>query len=820
MLIRVQGLVQGVGFRPFVARLAIELGLNGWVRNTSAEVEIFLQGSGEITEDFLARLSTDAPPLARIDDISTEPAPPAEQQKKYRDFTIIPSADQPDQQQAITPVPPDAALCPDCTQELLDPTDRRYLYPFLSCTNCGPRFTIIRDLPIDRKNTVMEDFPLCPDCQAEYDNPLDRRFHAQASACPMCGPRLSLYEKDGVGANPCVCPEGDGSGQTRGPAPTNLDILLTARRLLREGKILAIKGLGGFHLACDANNPAAIAELRHRKGRPDKPFALMAANLEQIRGICQVSDTEEELLQGSEKPIILLKKKLPPPTVKTMGYFHPAPPGRQGQNVLKGQPIRAQSFKTGLAPNLNRLGCMLPYTPIHLLLLHQTDPLLSQEPAPPLLVMTSGNRSGQPIITENDQALDQLGALADALLLHDRPILAPCDDSVVKADRSAATIFLRRSRGYAPAPLHLPFTVPPLLAMGGQLKNTFCLAEGKQAFVSQHIGDMEEAATSAAFEKILLEATRLVGIQPQYIVHDFHPQYFTSRYAQQYARQQAHQSELPCIAVQHHHAHIAACMTDNGLEDRQLIGLAFDGTGYGPDGTIWGGEVLIASYGEYKRFAYLHHLPLPGGEAAIRQPWRIAVGAAHALGIVSEELDALPFLRHIEPQAITIIRQQVDKEINCPQTSSMGRLFDATASLLGIRNQISYESQAAIELEVLARPYVDSAASYSLDNAVFCQELFHAMIKDIQRKEPVGLIGAKFHHSIARLTLDLCLQAQQATGLKEVALSGGAWQNQLLLDLVRKGLKKQGLTVYCHQQVPCNDGGLALGQLAVASHQM
>jgi hydrogenase maturation protein HypF len=817
MLIRVQGLVQGVGFRPFVYGLATELRLNGWVRNTFAEVEIFLQGQEEVREDFLARLSKEAPPLARIDGISSEPAPPAEQQRKYQKFAITPSAIRPDQQ-TTTPIPPDAALCPDCQQELLDPTDRRYLYPFLSCTNCGPRFTIIRDLPIDRANTVMTDFPLCTDCQAEYDNPLDRRFHAQASACPVCGPRLTLRDS-GYRRGESLCSPSL-IGQARGTAPTSLEILLRARRLLRQGKILAIKGLGGFHLACDASNPAAITELRRRKNRPDKPFALMATGLDQIREICQVSDAEEKLLQGSEKPIVLLAKRQPLPTVKTMGYLCPAPPGRQGQSVLVGQPIIAQSFKTGLAPHLDRLGCMLPYTPLHLLLLDQNDPALAQEPAPLLLVMTSGNRSGQPIITENEQALDQLGSLADALLIHDRPILASCDDSVVKIDQSVSPSFLRRSRGYTPAPLHLPFTVPSLLAMGGQLKNTFCLAEGKQAFVSQHIGDMEEAATSVAFEKILSEAIRLVGIHPQYIAHDLHPQYFTSRYAQQYARQKAQQYNLSCIAVQHHHAHIAACMADNGLEDRQLIGLAFDGTGYGPDSTIWGGEVLIASYGEYKRFAHLQHLPLPGAEAAIREPWRIATGAAHALGIASEELDGLPFLRHIDPQAITILRQQVDKEINCPQTSSMGRFFDATASLLGIRNQISYEGQAAIELEVLARPYLDSTAPYSLDHTVFLQELFQAMIEDIHRQEPAGLIGAKFHHSVAHLTLDLCLQVRAATGLQEVALSGGVWQNGLLLGLVCQGLEKEGLTVYTHQQVPSNDGGLALGQLAVAHHHI
>lgn len=616
----------------------------------------------------------------------------------------------------------------------------------------------------------------------------------------MCGPHLTLY--------------GRKTGQARGPAPTDLDLdaLLTARRLLHEGKIIAIKGLGGFHLACDAENPTAVAELRHRKNRPDKPFALMAADLEQIKNICQVSDAEAALLQGSEKPIVLLKKKY-------VGAGPCACP------VCRGTTRRAPTITSNVAPNLDRLGCMLPYTPLHLLLLNQTDPVLAHEPAPALLVMTSGNRSGEPICTENEEALTRLAPLADALLLHDRPIHSRCDDSVLRIDRENRTaLFLRRSRGYAPYPVQLPFPVEHILAVGGQLKNTFCLAEGTQAFLSQHIGDMDEAATSAAFAASVQQVSQLFRIQPQYIAHDLHPQYFTSRYAQT----ESQLNGLPCLAVQHHHAHIAACMADNGLEDRKLIGLAFDGTGFGPDGTIWGGEVLITSYTKFERFAHLQYFPLPGGEAAIRQPWRIAVGAAHALGIASTELDDLPFLDHIEPQALTIIRQQVDKQINCPQTSSLGRLFDAAASLIGIRNQISYEAQAAIELEVLSKPYLDSATPctpypFSLaqtERVVPLQGLFRAMLEDVRRQEPVGLIGTRLHQTIAQLAITLCLQAQALTDLQEVALSGGVWQNQLLLDLVRNGLEKHGLTVYCHQQVPCNDGGLALGQLAVAYHQI
>jgi hydrogenase maturation protein HypF len=849
MLIRVQGLVQGVGFRPFVCGLATRLGLCGWVRNTSAEVEILVQGQDAVIEHFLARLTKETPLLARLDAVIIEPEVSAEP-ARYTDFTILPSAEQPGQPRPVITVPPDAALCPNCEQDLLDPSNRRYLYPFTSCTDCGPRFTIIQDTPIDRKNTVMRAFPLCPACQAEYENPLDRRFHAQASACPVCGPRLALHEAGyaehrrgepmcspsstigqthrsaptapdtydaGYRRGESLCSPSSTIGQTHRSAPTALESLLAARRLLRKGKILAIKGLGGFHLACDAENPAAVAELRRRKGRPDKPFAVMAADLEQISTICQVSEAEAALLRGAEKPIVLLNTRHRRGKPMCLP-FHTGQTRRSAPTTEDGDHI---------APHLDRLGCMLPYTPLHLLLLNQTDPILAREPAPALLVMTSGNRSGEPIITDNEEALARLAPLTDALLLHDRPIHSRCDDSVIRINSGKhPALFLRRSRGYSPCPIQLPFAVPPMLAVGGQLKNTFCLAEGTQAFLSQHIGDMEEAATCAAFAETVQQAGQLFRIRPEYIAHDLHPQYFTTRYARR--------SGLPCIAVQHHHAHIAACMADNGLADRQLIGLAFDGTGYGPDNTIWGGEVLIASYGQYERFAHLQYLPLPGGEAAIRQPWRIAVGAAYTLGIDSAELDELPFLDHIEPQALTIIRQQVDKQINCPLTSSLGRLFDATASLLNIRNQVSYEGQAAIELEVLSRPYLASAAPYapyapyslSADTAeraaitVPLLELFRAMIEDVRRQEPAGLIGARLHHTIARLALDTCLQARAATGLQEAALSGGVWQNQILLDLVRKGLEEQGLTVYCHQQVPCNDGGLALGQLAVAHHRI
>jgi hydrogenase maturation protein HypF len=753
----VRGVVQGVGFRPFVYGLATELGLRGWVRNTSGCVEIALQGDTASIGYFLQRLRSEAPPLARLDAVDAhEDTAPVD----CVGFAILPSAEQPGTSQAL---PPDAALCPACERELFDPSDRRYLYPFISCTACGPRFTIISKLPCDRERTVMAAFPFCPACAAEYENPLDRRFHAQASACPVCGPRLALRE---------------GAAEISG-----LAAVLRARRLLREGRIVAIKGIGGFHLACDAGNAAALAELRRRKHRPDKPFALMAVDLAAIRAACQCSDAEAELLRSPARPIVLLEHRQP------------------------------ESFSS-LAPRLNRLGFLLPYTPLHLLLLAQNEPVLSQEPSPAALVMTSGNRSGEPLAADNDEALSRLSLLADAFLLHDRPILARCDDSVVCVSQTRhAPIFLRRSRGYAPAPLRLPFAADkPLLAVGGELKNTFCLAQGEQAFLSQHIGGLTNAETCAAFERSIAQLSQLFHIQPECVAHDLHPQYFSTRSAQTLG--------IPCVAVQHHHAHIAACMADNGLSERRLIGLAFDGTGYGSDGTIWGGEVLLASYAGFERLTHLEYLPLPGGDTAIRNPWRIAVGYAQALGL---DIAGLPFMQHISRQAVAIVQQQTEKRLNAPLCSSMGRLFDAVASLLGICHEVSYEGQAAIELETLSQPFMASAAAYAINwedmrgtLGISLRPLLQAIIDDLRAGTPAGLIGARFHRAIASLAVALCEQARRAAGLHEAALSGGVWQNQLLRQLTCAGLAEAGFIVYVHKQVPANDGGLALGQAAVA----
>lgn len=816
--INITGVVQGVGFRPFVYGLATGLGLRGWVGNTSGGVEIVVQGQKPEIDRFIHSLTTEAPPLARIDSINVQSG---SLDVEYSAFDIRPSTSI---SGAYQPLSPDTAICPDCERELFDPSDRRYLHPFINCTNCGPRFTIIKDIPYDRPNTTMAEFPLCGYCRAEYENPLDRRFHAQPVACPQCGPFVELRKAEI--RNQKLGIEDAGNRFHISSIEFRISAILKTRRLLREGNILAIKGLGGFHLACDAANPYAVDELRRRKGRAGKPFALMASDLETIKSICEVNDDEYGLLTGYQKPIVLLNKTL-----------------------NASLPLKVSN---AIAPNMDTLGVMLPYTPLHHLLLNQTNPALMKEPAPSILVMTSGNISDEPIATENQAALERLAPLADAFLLHNREIHIRCDDSVIKMDEKNI-IFLRRSRGYAPYPVQLPLEVKPTLAVGGELKNTFCLARDHYAFLSHYIGDMENVETYESFEQGVQHLSHIFRVQPEVIARDLHPNYFTTRYAKKIGIQQ--------IGVQHHHAHIASCMADNGLDDRNLIGLSFDGTGYGTDGAIWGGEVLLASYLNFERFAHLEYLPLPGSDSAIRHPWRIALGYAHALGL---EIDDLPFLQNMDKQAVKIVKQQVDRKLNAPLTSSMGRLFDAVASLINIRNDVTYEAQAAIEMEVLSKPFISSARAYpyliEVDHSeeaerekslsqtkeealrgiypeqsvsltrnvakarrvqgemINLRELLTAIIQDVRAKQSAGMIGARFHKTIAEIAVDISKRARTKTGLNEVALSGGVWQNQILLDLVRNGLEQEGFVAYFHKQVPANDGGLALGQAVIANH--
>jgi hydrogenase maturation protein HypF len=786
--IHITGVVQGVGFRPFVYNLATQLGLSGWVLNSSSGVEIEASGAPAVLDEFVERLWSQAPPLARIEQITVTDLPSSDIRYPIPNaFAIRHSEARPGDFQ---PISPDIAMCDDCLRELFDPDDRRYRYPFINCTNCGPRFTIIQDIPYDRPKTTMAPFVMCPDCQVEYDDPTDRRFHAQPNACPVCGPRVWFQVSS---LKPRV-----------GPQTWNLEpeILLespvqAARDLLHAGGILAVKGLGGFHLACDATNDETVARLRERKGRVDKPFAIMSFDLEAVERYCEVSDDERALLTSHERPIVLLRRRPDCP------------------------------ISSLVAPGNKYLGVMLPYTPLHYLLL---EPVISDSsfdichsPFPLALVMTSGNYSEEPIATDNDEALKRLGGLADAFLLHDRDIHARCDDSVTRVF-AGAELPVRRSRGYAPYPVHLPFPVPQVLAVGAELKNTFCLTRDRYAFLSQHIGDMENYETLRFLEQMVDQLTRTFRVTPEIIAYDMHPAYLSTRYARE-------QSAIcnPQFAVQHHHAHIAACMAENGLTgERPVIGVAFDGTGYGTDGAIWGGEFLVADYGSCRRAAHLKYVPLPGGDAAICRPYRTALAYLWAAGLAWDE--DLPPVASAPLAERTILARQLERGLNVVSTSSVGRLFDAVSALAGVRQEINYEAQAAVELENLVRDDETGAYSFKLvslaardafdvsrTTEIDPTPVIHAVATDVRAGVPAGVIAARFHNGLAIMVRDVCLRLREETGLDEVALSGGVFQNVTLLGNVVPILQEGGFTVYTHHLVPPNDGGISLGQAVVAN---
>lgn len=758
--IHVRGVVQGVGFRPFVYGLALRHALTGWVRNTTSGVEIEVDGSPESLSAFLRDLEDRAPPLARIDAIAVRERPP----DGYVGFEIVESESI---AQAFQPVSPDVAVCDDCLRELFDPNDRRYRYPFINCTNCGPRFTIIRDLPYDRPNTTMAGFAMCARCAAEYDDPLDRRFHAQPVACPDCGPQVWLVE-----------------GGRR--VAERDEAIAAARQRLRAGKIVAVKGLGGFHLACDATNLAAVAELRRRKQRVGKPFAVMSFDLDAVERHAVLSDVERRVLVSRQRPIVVVAR-------------------REDSTVVP-----------GVAPGQRTLGVMLPYAPLHYLLM---------EPAPGMpevLVMTSGNQSEEPIATDNEEAFERLATLADCFLVHDRPIHVRCDDSVVRlapahggTGRGAVTP-VRRARGYAPLSIRLPWQARPLLAVGGELKNAFCLMRDEHAFMSHHIGDLENYETMRSFEDGIRHFERLFRIEPQVIAHDLHPDYLATRYALERSREQS----VPAVAVQHHHAHIASCMAENGIAPgRAVLGVAFDGTGYGDDGEVWGGEILVCDYAGYRRILHLEAVPLPGGDRAIREPWRMALAWLWHAGLDWE--DDLAPVRVAPEAARRVIQRMLGRErlaMPAPGTTSVGRLFDAVSSLLGVCHVVSYEGQAAIELEALADPAEEQAYEIVVSPPTLeATELIRQIVADLRAGVSRARIAARFHRGLANAVLEACRAARQFHGIDEVALSGGVWQNMTLLGLTVPRLAGEGFTVYRHNQVPPNDGGLALGQGAVAS---
>ncbi|HEU4946711.1 MAG TPA: carbamoyltransferase HypF [Kribbella sp.] len=740
----VAGVVQGVGFRPFVYALARELGLSGQVGNTAAGVVAEVEGPAAAVAAFGRRVRTDAPPLAVVSTVVPESLPPV----GGTEFVILDST----AGAGRTLVSPDVATCADCLAEFADPSDRRYRHPFISCTNCGPRFTIITGLPYDRPATTMADFPLCPDCAREYADPADRRFHAQPIACPACGPQLQLVQPGLETAY-------------------DEDALAAAHALLIDGAILAVKGLGGYHLVCDAGDQAVVTTLRKRKDRGDKPFAVMAADLDVVRRIASVDAAEEELLTGIRHPIVLLRR-------------------RPGAAVAE-----------AVAPGNPDLGVMLPYTPLHQLLFDQ--------PGPCVLVMTSGNQSGEPIVTNDDEAETRLAGLADAWLGHDRPIHVPCDDSVVRiVDRTELPV--RRSRGYAPFPIDLPVPVRPALAVGGDLKNTFCLGDGQYAWLSAHVGDMDDLATLDAFERAEQHLEQLTGVRPELLVTDKHPSYRSRQWAQLNA------AGREVIGVQHHHAHLASVMAEHRYEG-QVIGFAFDGTGFGDDGAVWGGEVLLADYDGFVRDAHLTYVPLPGGDAGVRNPCRMALSHLRAAGLPWDR--RLPSVRACGGPELELLDVQLTKDIACAPTSSMGRLFDAVSSLAGVCHRAGYEAQAAIELEGLTSAdrglgaYEFAIAGEQIDPA----PVLTGVVQDVLAGVAPGVVGARFHRGIAELMVTLAERARAARGLSTVALSGGVFVNRVLLSATIAALTAAGFTVLRHHRVPPTDAGLALGQLAVAA---
>jgi len=752
--ISVRGVVQGVGFRPFIYQLAMKHNLKGWVCNTSEDVRIEVEGEAEAIDNFLVDLREQTPPRASIEDITITPCQPAH----YERFEIRHSIAEEGKYQLISP---DIATCQDCLKEIFSTDDRRYHYPFTNCTNCGPRFTIIKDIPYDRPRTTMNNFQMCRECQAEYDDPLNRRFHAQPNACSQCGPTLTLVDAQG---NPVASD----------------NAIVTTSQFLRGGKVVAIKGLGGFLLACDATNKAAVNLLRQRKMRPSKPLAIMVSSIEEVKKHCDVSEKEEKLLTSPNSPIVLLKWKAD------------------------------SSVCPAVAPNLKYLGVMLPYTPLHHILLKETG-------LP--LVMTSGNLSEEPIAKDNYEALRRLKGIADYFLMHNRDIYARYDDSVTIVEREVPQL-IRRARGYAPYPIHLSFKSQQILACGAEEKNTFCLTRDAYAFVSQHIGDMDNLETIEYFESNINLYKKLVRIEPNIIAHDFHPEYLSTKYAKESA---AKSTDIKLIPVQHHHAHIVSGMVDNGLQT-PVIGVAFDGTGYGSDGNIWGSEFLIADYERFTRMGHFEYLPLAGGTIAIKKPYRIATGyLLSLLGDKALEQD-IPLLNHVSRSEIDIIRKQIEKKVNSPLTSSCGRLFDAVSAMIGVRSEIEYEAQAAIELEMLAYDEAGETGYYPFSiieqnglSVVKLGDLLAAITYDLKSNNTKATIAARFHNTVARMILELCQAISTKTGITQVVLSGGVFQNRLLLLKAVSLLESGGFAVFTHQQVPCNDGGISLGQAVIAN---
>jgi len=738
-VVEVRGVVQGVGFRPFVWRLAARYGLAGWVRNVGGVVEIRAEGATDAVEDFCAALSEEAPPLARVECLTWEASEPS----GLVGFEVDESAEATGGDRLVSP---DVATCDACLRELFDPSDRRYRYPFVNCTDCGPRFTIIEALPYDRERTSMREFAMCEGCRREYEDPTDRRFHAEPIACPACGPHLELR---------------DGSWE-----PLDRDPIERAAGLLRAGEVLALKGLGGFHLACDATNEEAVARLRVRKERPDKPLAVMAKDLEAARELFDLSEHDEEVLESWQAPIVLVRDR-----------------GRLAPSV---------------APGHRRQGAMLPSTPLHHLLLRETD-----RP----LVMTSGNRSEEPICIGNEEARERLAGIADAFLVHDRGIVARYDDSVTRTWRGT-TVLLRRARSFAPSGLALPLAVRPTLGCGAELHGTFCLAEGERAFLSQHVGDLETEEAMGAYRESLDRYRRLLGLEPELVAHDLHPDFLTTRFAEE--------TGLPAVAVQHHHAHVAAVMAEHGLEE-QVIGVAFDGFGLGDDGSAWGGEFLVCDLERATRVGHLRPVRLPGGDAAVRHPWRMALAHAADAGCLTQAIRLLD----PDPEELEVVRGQIESGLASPMTTSAGRLFDAVSALSGVCRLATYEGQPAMLLEQAAE-HASREYPYEIEQSdgrlvLDMRPTVRAVVRDLGRDRPAGAVSGRFHRTLAAAILEICRDIRGGYGVNAVCLAGGVFQNDLLVSDVAVRLSVVGFDVYVPHAVPAGDGGISLGQVVVAN---
>jgi len=799
--IEVRGIVQGVGFRPFIYNLAHNHRLYGYVRNSPDGVLIEAEGNGKNIEAFISDLQNHAPRLSRIVEIQRTILDSGKGSQKYKTFDILTSEQN---GQPVTLISPDVCTCDDCLEELFDPENRRYLYPFINCTNCGPRFTIIRHLPYDRPFTTMADFSLCAECGDEYYNPSNRRFHAQPNACSVCGPELELL---------------DGAGKQIAGDP-----ILESIKLLQDGRIVAVKGLGGFHLAVDAANEKAVERLRMRKQREEKPLALMVGNMETAHILVNLTEVEEHILKGLERPIFVACRREDVP----------------------------ESFQVAdsIAPYSPYLGIMLPYTPIHYLLFFH--PLAGGDFARSKtvfnsLVMTSCNMSEEPVCKDNDETFQRISGVADAFLIHNRDIHVRCDDSVVTVN-GAEISFIRRSRGFAPMPVFLPEPVPQVLAFGAELKNILCITDDQHAFVSQHIGDLENIPTLNFFKEAVAHFKEVLNLNPRIFAYDLHPEYLSTKYCMELMDELGEES-FSAVGVQHHHAHIASVLAEHG-HTGPVIGFSMDGTGYGTDGTLWGGEVLVCTPTTFERFAHLEYIPLPGGSAAIREPWRMAFSYLRTAWGDDWMSLPLPCMQNASHNELKLLDQACASNVNCPSVSSLGRLFDAVASILDIRHVSAFEGQAAIMLEAsAAKQKTDISFPYTIrrsDKKMFeeypvvrgnisgavtpgksgikeCFVLDYApLIRNIAeefiRGMPRQKLAYAFHNTLIESFLEMAERARESTGIKTVALSGGCWQNRILTERFSKRLKKHDFVVLINRQVPVNDGGISLGQAFVAAN--